>query len=292
MREGDRIEGMRVGKRGIGGQNPCFIVAEAGLAHEGSEKLAFSLVDAAVRGRADAVKFQVYRAKELVDYERDRELYDRFKRKELKYEVFGKLKEYAESKGLIWFATAHTMSAFDYLRSLGMELWKVGSGERYGDLFGAVMDTGKPVIVSTGMRWQHEIFDLIDRYGGKNVCFLHCVTQYPTIPHYLNMNFLDRLGVVCRQKNSVMGYSCHLEGSLGVEIAVSKGAKVVEKHLKLEESTGQDTHGALFAEDFRKMETRVREIEHLLGSDIRVYSSEERENEKWALKGKDGKRPL
>lgn len=283
---------MQVGQKKIGKNNRCFVVAEAGLAHEGRAELAFRLVDAAVRGRADAVKFQVYRAKELIDWRRDGELFERFKRKELAYSVFSELKAYAEGKGLIWFATPHTMSAFEFLRNLGMELWKIGSGERYGELFGKVMDTGKPVIVSTGMRWQHEIFDMVDRYGGKNVCFLHCLTQYPSIPHLLNLNFLDRLKVVCGQRGSLMGYSSHNIGWLDVEVAVAKGACVIEKHIKLAESTGQDVHGALDADEFRLMESRIRDIEHLLGSDIRVYSSEEQENEKWALKRPDGKRPL
>ena len=89
-----------------------------------------------------------------------------------------------------------------------------------------------------------------------------------------------------------MGYSDHTPGTLACEMAVSLGTKVIEKHMKLPESTGNDPNCSLAGEELKEMVGRVRRIERMLGSDFREYSDEERESEKWALKGKDGLRPL
>ena len=279
---------MKIGNKEVGGDSPCFIVAEAGLAHGGDPKKAFELIDVAVGGGADAVKFQIYKTEDLVDRKRDRELFDRFKSKELGYSVFKELSQYAKDKGIIWFATPHTEDALDFLQGLGVPCYKIGSGDKGSGLFGKIIDTGKPVFISTGMRTHSEIVRLVSEYNTPNTVFLHCITMYPVHPHHANLGFLNTL----RQIGVMYGYSCHISGSLGVEIAVSLGAKVVEKHIKLPESEGQDTLCALFKDELRAMVKKVRLIETVLGSQKRVYSPEEQVNESWALKGKDGRRPL
>jgi N-acetylneuraminate synthase/N,N'-diacetyllegionaminate synthase len=279
---------MQIGNKEVGGDSRCFIVAEAGLAHGGNKDLAFKLIDLAVDAGADAVKFQVYKASELVDYKRDPALFERFKSKELSYDVFKELQEYAKIKGIIWFATAHTESALEFLVSLGVPCYKIGSGEKGSDLFGKIIDLGKPTFISTGMRTHSEVVNLVTEYYLPNVVFLHCVTMYPVHPHHANLGFLNSL----RSMGVRYGYSCHMPGTQGVEVAVSLGAKVVEKHIKLPESMGQDTLCALFKDEFGMMVKKIRLIERVLGSNMRVYSAEEKENEKWALKGKDGKRPI
>lgn len=266
----------------------CFVVAEAGLAHGGDAKKAFELIDAAVFGGADAVKFQIYDTKELVDYKRDPALFDRFKSKELEFPLFKELQQYAKEKGIVWFATPHTESALEYLKGLGVPYYKIGSGEKGSGLFGKIIDTGKPVFISTGMRTHSEIIKLVSEWNSPNVTFLHCVTMYPVHPHHANLGFLNTL----KQLGVKYGYSCHMPGIVGVEVAVALGAQVIEKHIKLPESTGQDTLCALFKEELRDMVKKVRHIETVLGSQSRVYSEEERINEKWALKGEDGRRPV
>lgn len=283
---------MRIGNKYIGGDKPCFIVAEAGLAHGGNKDKAFELIDVAVKGGADAVKFQMYRAKELIDHTRDYDLYERYKRKELGDDTFIKLKSYAEGKGIIWFAAPHTEGALEDLRRMGVELYKVGSGEKGSDLIGKVLAANKPTFISTGMRTHSQVMDMVERFGDKRVCFLHCVTMYPVHPHLANIGFLRLLGAACGQVGSLVGYSCHMAGTMGIEAAVAMGAKVIEKHIKLEDTEGQDVLGALDAEEFRVMVKKVRMIESILGEERRIYSGEERGSERWALKGKDGKRPL
>ena len=284
---------IKIGNDYWGGDRPCFIVAEAGLAHEGDFSMAMRLIDLAADGGAHAVKFQMYRTNELISKERDPVRYENFKRKEIPYQSFADLKQYAEDRRLIWFATPHTMSAFEFLRDLGVLLYKIGSGERWGSqIIGEAIDTGKPVFISTGMRTQSQIHELISAYAGETVAFLHCVSMYPVTESHTNLAFLDQLNFWELVYGSVLGYSDHFPGTYAVELAVAKGAKIIEKHIKLPESTGQDIEVALDAKEFKNMVKAVQKVERMLGPKIRQYSAEERSTEKWARKGPDGKRPL
>lgn len=283
---------MKIGNCGIGGSSPCFIVAEAGLAHEGSEELALRLVDLAVGAGADAVKFQVYKVHELVDRKRASDWFERFKSKQLGYASFMKIKVYAEGRGIVWFATPHTLGAFEFLKSLNVPVWKVGSGEKGNDLIlRRCLDTGKPVFVSTGMREHSEVMQLIEWYGSELTAFLHCVSLYPTHPHLANLGFLRFMGKWCRRFGAQLGYSDHTTNSYACEIAAAMGAKVIEKHIKLPESTGNDVECALDRAEFKKMVRRIRMVESMTLESRRIYSGEERDTEAWALKGKDGRRP-
>ena len=284
---------MKIRDKEIGGDSPCFIVAEAGLAHEGVEENVYLLIDHAVDAGADAVKFQIYNTKDLIERSRDAELYDRFKRKELPYKVFADLKKYAENKGIIWFATPHNQSAFKYLKKLNVDLYKIGSGEREENLIKSILNTKKPVFISTGMREHTDVIDLVRRYGSRKVAFLHCITMYSVIEEYANINFLKTLEMVCDTYKSVVGYSDHLSGTLGVEIAVARGAKIIEKHFILDSTKGNDVKGGLQKKEFSGMVKKIRQIERILGTEYRNYSDSERENELWALKNpKNWKRPL
>ncbi len=284
---------IKIGNDYRGGDRPCFIVAEAGLAHEGDIDLAKQLIDLAAEGGAHAVKFQVYKTKDLISKERDPIRYKNFKRKELPYEAFVQLKQYAEERRLIWFATPHTMDAFEFLKGLGVMLYKVGSGEGIlGPIVEAALNTGKPVFISTGMRTGHDVLNAIRWCNTDRVAFLHCVSLYPVTENLANLAFMDRLAWDCRIHNSTMGYSDHFPGTYAVELAVAKGAKIIEKHIRLPESTGQDNEVALDLKGFKNMVKAIQRVERMLGPKIRQYSDEERSTEKWALKGRDGLRPL
>ena len=283
---------MRIGNKYIGRSKPVFIVAEAGLAHDGDLKKALELIDVARKGGADAVKFQIYRTKEFIDQKRSPELYERFKKKELSFKAFSELQQYAKGEGILWFATPHTISGLEHLRQMGVPLYKIGSGEKGSKLFGKILDVGKPTFISTGMREQSEVLRMIDLYGGKKTAFLHCVTMYPVHPHLANLGFIKKLITACNWAGSLAGYSCHMTGTHGVEVAVAMGAKIIEKHIKLKDSKGQDTLCALFGDEFKAMVKKIRHIETMIDEEDRVYGSLEKESESWALKRKDGKRPL
>lgn len=281
---------MIVSGRRIDEDSPCFIVAEAGLAHSGKFENALKLIDMAAESGVDAVKFQIYKTNELISKERAPDWFDRFQRKELPYEDFKKLKEYAESKKLIWFATPHTFSAFEFLRSIGVSLYKVGSGEHDQKFIDQIADTGKPIIISTGLRTHSQVLDLIDRYGSGRSAFLHCVTAYPVLESLLNLGFIRTMKRHCAVSRSVIGYSDHTEGTYACELAVAMGAKIIEKHICLEDSDGQDVKVSLKGKELMNFTIKIRQVERMVGSQFRIYSGEEKENEKWALKQSDGRR--
>lgn len=284
---------MIISGKTIDNESPCFIVAEAGLAHNGNFENAIKLIDLAVEAGADAVKFQVYRTKELISEERSPDWFERFQKKELPYEAFAKLKEYAEKNKIIWFATPHTESAFEYLRRIDVPCYKVGSGEHDFDFIDKIADTGKPLIISSGMRTHYEVLRLIDRYGSPNTAFLHCVTDYPTLEHLTNLGFIDTMKCHAVASRSVIGYSDHAEGTYACELAAAKGAKIIEKHICLDDTEGQDVKVSLQGKEVKNFVKKIRQVERMVGSEFRGYSAEERENEKWALKSKeDNKRPL
>ncbi len=284
---------MIVSGRRIDEDSPCFIVAEAGLAHGGKFENALKLIDMASDAGVDAVKFQIYRTKELISKERAPDWFERFRKRELPYEDFGKLKEYAEGKKLIWFATPHTFSAFEYLKSLAVPLFKVGSGEHDQKFIDQIAGTGKPIIISTGLRTHTQVLDLIDRYGSGRTALLHCVTAYPAIETSLNLGFLNTMKRHCAPSRSVVGYSDHTEGTYACELATAIGAKIIEKHICLDDSEGQDVAVSLKGKELRNFAIKIRQIERMIGNEFRIYSAEERENEKWALKNQaDGRRPV
>lgn len=263
------------------------VIAEIGLAHEGSFELAKKLIDDAVWADTDTVKFQVYKTKELIDEKKDPVRFKRFKEKELSYRDFDRLNSYCKKIGIEFLATPHTIGAFKFLETLGVERYKVGSGDR-GEILKEVVKTGKEVLVSLGMRDQNQIFDLVSKYDAT---FLHCITEYPADPRRLDLGYLRSLNKICNKYEREWGYSDHSVGDLAICVAVGLGAQVIEKHIKSKESTGQDIYGALGKDKFRQMVKKVRLIEEMLGDGIRHYTQEEKENEKWALKGKNGKRP-
>lgn len=278
---------MKIEGKEIEVNKPCFIVAEAGLAHEGRLDYAFSLIDLAVEASADAIKFQVYKTGELIDKGRGGEFYERFRRKELRYGDFVRVQAYARAKGIIWFATPHTDGALEFLEALMVPCYKVGSGEINGGLLASVLSTGKPVFFSLGLRSEKDAL-YTSRFisiNNKMAAPLHCVTQYPVPAKDANLAFMKKLG-------GLYGYSSHCVGYLDCLVAVALGAKVIEKHIKLPESTGQDCAGALFGDEFRNMVRLIRKSEEMLGDGNRYYTGAERKNESWALKGRDGKRPL
>jgi N-acetylneuraminate synthase/N,N'-diacetyllegionaminate synthase len=278
----------------IGDDSPCFIVAEAGLAHNGKLENAYKLVDMAAEAKCDAVKFQVYRTKELISKERSPEWFDRYQKKELPYEDFAKIQEYAMIRNIVFFATPHTISAFEYLKSIDVPCYKVGSGDHMTDFIDKIADTGKPLIISTGLRTHYEVLNLIDRYGRGNTAFLHCVTAYPVIEPLLNLRFIDAMKRHAAASHSIIGYSDHSGGTHACELAVAIGAKIIEKHICLEESEGQDVAVSVKStKDLLNFVKAIRQVETMAGSEFRQYSAEERANEKWALKSQsDGRRPV
>lgn len=261
-------------------ESPCFIIAEAGVNHNGDLELAKQLVLAAKEAGADAVKFQTFQAKHLVtadapqaDYQarnsgKTESQFDMLKRLELSLEAFAELSRYCKELGIMFMSTAFDEESADFLAGLGMSIFKIPSGELTNiPLLQHIARFGKPMIVSTGMGTIEEIKEAVDAIqaaGNDNITVLHCVTDYPTPPEQVNLRAMH---VIQAALGVPIGYSDHSMGIEASVIAVAAGAKVIEKHFTLDcNLPGPDHKASLEPKDLGEMVKGIRKVEVLLGS--------------------------
>ncbi len=259
-----------------------FIIAEAGVNHNGSLDLAKQLIDVAVDSGADAVKFQTFKAKNLVsknaekaDYQKkttneSESQFDMLKRLELDVEIHKKLITYCQEKNIMFLSTPFDHDSIDMLSCLGLEIFKIPSGEitnlPYLRHIGAL---NKQVILSTGMSNLKEVRDaltiLINTGTSKNnITILHANTMYPTPIEDVNLNAML---TIKKEFDVAVGYSDH---TLGVEVsiaAVAMGASVIEKHITLDRTMdGPDHEASLEPNEFGILVSSIRNIQKALGS--------------------------
>ena len=273
------VTSIRIRDRMIGDGHPCFVIAEAGVNHNGDPELARKLVDAAAAAGADAVKFQTFRTEGIMvrsapkaSYQKEttgsgESQFDMVRRLELPFEEFRKLQEYSEQRGILFLSTPFDFDAVDYLASLDVAAFKISSGEVTNHPFLArVARTGKPVILSTGMSTLNEVEEavrVLKSAGAVALSLLHCVSNYPAIPSDVNLRAMFTM----RNAFSVpVGYSDH---TLGIEIAlaaVALGASIVEKHFTLDRSLpGPDHRASLQPDELSAMVRGIRNVEQALG---------------------------
>ncbi len=260
------------------------VIAEAGVNHNGDLKLAKKLIDIAVDAGVDYVKFQTFKADNLVsktakkaEYQQnninddDDSQYAMLKKLELSHDDHLELMSYCEERKIRFFSTAFDSDAVKYLNSLGLELFKIPSGEitNYPYLR-SIARCGKPVILSTGMCTEKEISDAIDvllKFGLKmrDIAILHCNTEYPTPMKDVNLQAMLRIKDAFGTK---IGYSDH---TLGIEVpiaAVALGATIIEKHFTLDRSLpGPDHAASLEPNELKDMVKAIRNIELALSGD-------------------------
>jgi N,N'-diacetyllegionaminate synthase len=267
-----------VGGRRLGA-GPAFVIAEAGVNHNGDLDLARRLIDAAADAGADAVKFQTFRTDALVSGEAPKARYQvettgagesqraMLARLELSAGAHARLRDHATARGLVFFSTPFDEASADLLAELGVELLKVPSGEVTNlPLLRHVAAKGRPVLLSTGMCTLEEVASAVETLrtaGDPPVAILHCVSAYPAPAEATNLRAMDTL----RARFDVpVGLSDH---SLGIEIAlaaVARGAAVLEKHLTLDRGLpGPDHRASLEPGDFAALVRGVRAIESALG---------------------------
>jgi N-acetylneuraminate synthase/N,N'-diacetyllegionaminate synthase len=270
-----------------GKADAVFVIAEAGVNHNGDPELAFKLVDAAVEAGADAVKFQTWQTDNvlrkgtpLVGYQSQNtdyaDMYELIKALELSPETFMKLKVHCDRRGIRFMSTAFDMPSLDMLvKSIGVDVLKIPSGEADNILFlRACARTGLPVIFSTGMCSLEEIDIAIEAMrevwksgaGHPQLTLLHCTTAYPTPSadvHLRSMPTLaDRYGLP-------VGLSDHSEGITAAIAAVAMGATVIEKHMTLDRGLpGPDHAASLEPGRMKEMIDAIRETENMLGSPL------------------------
>ncbi len=275
-----------IGTQQVGDGHPVFIIAEAGVAHFGSVEKAKALVDLAVSARAAAIKFQIFKTNELVSKEAQ-DWIERLRPKELPFKAFKEIQAYCSKKGITFFATAHDEPSLDFLDSLDVPVFKIGSGEVTNWPFlEKVASRGKPVILSTGMYTLEEIGEALEAFAiadNPDVAVLHCVTQYPTPAPDVNLKAIE---TIAEKFQVITGYSDHTEGIHFPVAAVSVGAQIIEKHISLDFNVpnAQDWKVSCGPEDLPIMVKQIRDIEAGLGSGVKTPSEAERASLLWARK--------
>jgi N,N'-diacetyllegionaminate synthase len=249
--------------RKIGDGCPAYVIAEAGVAHFGDEEKAYRLVDLAAGAGADAVKFQVFDVDALISQELP-EWRERLSSRQLPYEAFRRIQEYSRNRGITFFATAHDQPSLDFLTTLDVPLYKVGSGEVGNWPFlKRVAALGKPLIFSTGMFQRSQIGDALNAVretGNPNVAVLHCVTRYPTPPEEVS---LGNMKWIRDEHRVVTGYSDHTKGFHIPLAAVALGAQIIEKHITLDYDipNAQDWKVSCGPDDLGLFIQQLRDIE-------------------------------
>jgi len=265
---------IKIANRYVSFNKPCFIIAEAGVNHNGRLDLAFKLVDAAVASGTNAVKFQTFKAESLVVHNAVKAEYQQLstgdnesqlemiRRLELTYEEFDKIKAYCRKKKIVFLSTPFDRDSADFLDDLGVSAFKISSGEITNyPLLQHIASKGKPIILSTGMSYLGEVekaLEMIYKCNNRKIILLHCVSNYPAAPMDVNLRAMKTMSEAFRVP---VGYSDH---TLGIEVslaAVALGACVLEKHLTLDRKLiGPDHEASLEPNELRSLVKGVRMI--------------------------------
>lgn len=268
-----------------------YIIAEAGVNHNGSFTLACKLVDAAKAAGVDCIKFQTFKSKNLVssnaqkaEYQKettgDGSQVDMLKKLELSYDEFLSLKEYCDKDGITFLSTPFDFDSIDFLNSIDMPFWKIPSGEVTNlPYLLALAKTGKPVVMSTGMCEMAEIeaaIKVLKEYGTTDIKLLHCNTEYPTPFEDVNLRAMQTMRDAFGLE---VGYSDHTKGIEVPIAAVALGATVIEKHFTLDRNMeGPDHKASLEPDELAKMVASIRHIEKALGTGDKTPSPSEKKN--------------
>jgi N-acetylneuraminate synthase/N,N'-diacetyllegionaminate synthase len=276
----------------VGEGCPVYLIAEAGVAHFGSEEKAYRLVDLAAEAGADAVKFQVFDVDALISRELP-EWRERLGSRQLSYDAFGRIQRYCRERKITFFATAHDEKSLDFLIGLDVPAYKIGSGE-VGNwpYLRRVAGLGKPVILSTGMYRLEQIGQALDALAGnEDVALLHCVTRYPVPPAEASLGHIARLREAF---HAITGYSDHTRGFHFPLAAVALGARIVEKHITLDYDVpnAQDWKVSCGPSDLGEFVRQLREVEAGLGTKDAGPSETERESLAWASKSLVSRRDI
>lgn len=283
-----------------------YIIAEAGVNHNGKLDLALKLCDAAKVAGVDAVKFQTWKTENIVTasarqaaYQtantgKEESQYDMLKNLELSYDHFRCIQDYCKKIGIDFLSTPDEEESLQFLVSLGLPFIKVGSGEvtniPYLRKIGACK---KPVILSTGMSTLAQVataYDTLLKAGAAEVSLLHCTTNYPCPMDEVNLQAMVTLRNAFKCK---VGYSDHTMGTEIPVAAAALGAEIIEKHFTLDRTMdGPDHKASLEPAELRLMVQQIRNIEAALGDGIKKPNKSEAENAKVVQKSILAKHPI
>jgi sialic acid synthase SpsE len=250
-----------------------FVIAEAGMNHDGSLGNAIRMAEVASECGADAVKFQLHDAEAETTrdapsppYFRHESRWEYFQRTAFSDEEWARLKEACERAGIEFLCSVFSVEAVERLERLGVGRYKVGSGEVTNlELVRRVAATGKPVLLTSGMSSWKEL-DAAVEAAGDNVTVLQCTSEYPTPPEDVGLNVLGELR---ERYGKPVGFSDHSLGNYAAFAAVALGAVVVEKHFTLSnDSYGPDAALALEPDELEDLVEGIRSIETMLASPV------------------------
>lgn len=275
---------VKIGDKYVGENQPCFIIAEIGINHNGSIDLAKQMIDIAVTTGCDAVKFQkrtvdiVYTKEELAkerksvfgntngDLKRGLE----FGEKEYK-----EIDKYCKKKGILWFASCWDEKAVDFIEKFNPPCYKIASASITDDkLLKHIKSKGRPILMSTGMSTMKEIRHAVSIVGEDNLVLYHCTSTYPTNANEANLKVIQSLK---KEFKCPIGYSGHERGLTPSVLAVALGAVSVERHITVDRTNwGSDQAASLEMAGLYHMIRDIRQIPKLLGDGKKVvYKSEE-----------------
>ena len=285
-----------------------YIIAEAGVNHNGRLDLALQLCDAARLAGVDAVKFQTWKTENIVTasaqmaaYQQENiqseanSQFEMLKHLELSYSHFKEIQKYCEKIGIDFLSTPDEEESLEFLmNTLHLPLVKIGSGEVTNiPYLRTIASYRKPVILSTGMSTLAQVataYDTLQKAGAPSVSLLHCTTNYPCPYDEVNLRAMQTLKAAF---NCQVGYSDH---TMGIEVpvaAVAMGAEIIEKHFTLDRNMdGPDHKASLEPQELKLMVEQIRHIETALGDGVKRPNRSEEENAKVVQKSILAKHPI
>ena len=276
---------IKIGNKFIGEGEPVYIIAEIGINHNGSVELAKKLIDGAVKAGCDAVKFQkrtpeICVPRDQWEIERQtpwgRITYIEYRRKvEFGFEEYFEIDSYCKEKGIDWFASPWDEVAVDFLEKFNLPIYKLSSASLTDlSLLKKIRNTGRPVILSTGMSSMEEIETAVELMGTENILLAQSTSTYPCSLDELNLKVIQTFKEIYPEVP--IGYSGHETGLAPTLAAVALGATFVERHITLDRAMwGTDQAASVELVGLNRLVKDIRDIEKALGDGIKkVYESE------------------
>lgn len=279
------VKKIKIGKKIISTKSPVFIIAEAGVNHNGDLDLALKLIDAAAKAGADAVKFQTFKASQVVtaqgkmaEYQKKnigkiRSQIEMIRNLEIDDKWYPRLIKHCQDKKIIFLSAPHGhIESADLLKKYGVCAYKIASGDLNNrPLLEYVARFKKPIILSTGMANMREVKEAmswIKRAGNSKVIVLHCTTNYPCLHSEVNLAAMQTM--MKKLNGTLIGYSDHTKDDQTSIMAVLLGARIIERHITLnKELPGPDHKASLNPQEFEKFVSAIRNIPKIMGSSLK-----------------------
>jgi len=285
---------IKIADKIIGLNDPSFIIAEAGANFRISDNAeknfrhALKLIDIANNAKADAVKFQLYRAEKLyvenagyADYiGKKKSIYDIIQEMEVPYEWLPKMKQYCDDKNIIFLCTPFDEESSDELEKINIQAYKIASYSiSHLPLIEHIAKKGKPIILSTGAANIKDIekaVSAIRKAGNEKIALMQCTAKYPAPLSTINLNVIPRL---IKKFNVPIGLSDHSREPIIAPMgAIALGAKIIEKHFTTDNNLPGPDHGfAILPDELELLVKNIRKLEKTLGQDTKIILSEEKE---------------